>query len=127
LGCHVSTAVPYAQSAGNNLVHKADQIINSHVEEFICSRSASKRGGGWGRQKTGYRWIEVVVAQGHSARTLPILKRVAHFLAFPFTIERGPTGSHAKRNALPCSLTRVRPRDDAGRASNGRVQSLFAP
>ena len=32
--------VPYAQFAGNNLVHNADQIMNSHVEESICSRSA---------------------------------------------------------------------------------------
>ena len=59
---HLPT-VPYSQFAGNNLVQNADQILHSHVKNFIRSRSAFKRGGGWGRQKTGYRWTVVAVAQ----------------------------------------------------------------
>lgn len=52
--CHVETlrgfswdamrllTISHAQFAENHLVHKADQIRNCHVEEFMCSRCASK-------------------------------------------------------------------------------------
>ena len=50
------TTVHYAQFAGNNLVHNADQIMNSHVEEFICSRSVFKA---WRRVGTTNDWVPV--------------------------------------------------------------------
>ena len=56
---HLPTVL-YVQFAGNNLVHTADQIMNSHVEEFICSRSAFQsvaEGGDDNRLVTGgQRW-----------------------------------------------------------------------
>ena len=36
----------YKQFAGNDLVHNADQIVNSHTENFIYNRSALTLGGG---------------------------------------------------------------------------------
>jgi len=59
--------VSHAQFAENNLVHKADQIRNGHVEEFMCSRSASKAwwSGDDERMVTGQKFVLVAQDTWH--------------------------------------------------------------
>ncbi len=54
--------VSRAQFAENNLVHKADQMRDYHVEEFMCGRSASKAWWSGDDERIVYR-IDVIVAQ----------------------------------------------------------------
>jgi len=54
--------VSRAQFAENNLVHKADQMRDCHVEEFMCGRSASKTWWSGDDERIVYL-TEVMVAQ----------------------------------------------------------------
>ena len=78
------------------------QIMHCHGEEFICNRSAFKRGRGWAQRKIGYRRTEVVAAQRYSALwpSSPCLRKTIGWRFLPKSLAFSPTHQYSAHPAI---------------------------